>query len=318
MKFKEIEIGSIVTLYVLVDDIRLRYTVNQTPYYGLTLSDGVDFADARIWNTELKKDIEAGKIYKITGKANEYANKLQIIISDISDTTTDEVNWRDFFRFAPLSRTELVDLVNKYLDKIENKVLSQLTKYLMRKYSDDFFDFPAGVTMHHNYFSGLAYHTYSMLRLADAFLVNYPSLDQDLLYSGVLIHDLGKIQELSSPKQTEYTQDGNLLGHIVIGFKMLVQAGTTLELMDTEEFKALEHMLISHHGYLEYGSPKEPLMAEAYALFLLDLCDSKMGAIEDEVARTSGGEYTNSIPTLNKRTLYVNSFTKGESKLKEK
>lgn len=313
MKFKDIEIGSVVTLYTLVEDVRLRYTVNQTPYYGLTLSDGVDTADARIWNTELKKDIEAGKIYKITGKANEYVNKLQIIISDIEDTTPEEVDWHEFFRFAPISKADLMALFEEYLSKIKNQTIATLTRHLLKKYEEDFFEFPAGVTMHHNYFSGLAYHTYSMLRLADAFLVNYPSLDQDLLYSGVMIHDLGKIKELSSPKQTEYTQEGNLLGHIIIGYKMLVQAGTELGLTDTEEFKALEHMLVSHHGYLEYGSPKEPLMAESYALFLLDFCDSKMGAIEDEIARTGGGEYTNAIPSLNKRNLYVNRFTKSEN-----
>lgn len=310
MKFKDIEIGSVVTMYVLVSDIRLRYTVNQTPYYGLTLSDGEDTADARIWNVDLKKDIEAGKIYKITGKANEYANKLQIIISEIEDTTTEEVNWRDFFRFAPLSRAELIDRFDEYIDRIENQVLSGLTKYLIGKYSGDFFDFPAGVTMHHNYYSGLAYHTYSMLRLADTFLINYPTLDKGLLYSGIMIHDIGKIEELSSPKQTEYTQEGNLLGHIVIGYKMLVEAGLVLGLTETEEFKALEHLLVSHHGYLEYGSPKEPLMAEAYALFLLDLVDSKMGAIEDEIAKTEGGKYTSPIPSLNKKMFYVNSFSK--------
>jgi 3'-5' exoribonuclease len=186
--------------------------------------------------------------------------------------------------------------------------LHDLTRFLIDTNQTAFFDYPAAVTMHHNYFNGLAYHTYSMLRLADTFVENYSSLNHDLLYSGIILHDIGKTKELSGPKQTEYTQAGNLLGHIVIGYKMLVQAGTKMNILDTEAFKALEHMIISHHGFLEYGSPREPLMAEAFALYLIDLCDSKMAALDDEVSKTEKGEYTGQIPSINKKTIYVNKL----------
>lgn len=305
MKFKDLKSGDFVESYILVQECKLRYTINQTPYYGLTISDGELTMDARIWDINLKKDIVPGNIYKVSAKINDFGGRLQAIISMITDVNPDEVDWRDFFRFAPLSEEEIRIGINTYLNKIKNPIINKVVTNLLAQVEKAFYTFPGGISMHHNYLSGLSYHTLSMLRLADTFIINYPSLNQDLLYGGIILHDIGKTKELTEAKTPSYSQQGNILGHLIIGLQMLTTEANTLGLSETEEVQALSHLLIAHHGELEFGSAKEPLMMEAQALYLIDLTDSKLAPIHDEVSKTPKGSYTNSILTLNRRSLYV-------------
>lgn len=305
MKFKDLKSGDFVETYVLIQDCKLRYTINQTPYYGLIISDGELTLDARIWDINIKKDIIPGHIYFVQAKINDFGGRLQAIINSIKDASSDEVNWRDFFRFAPLGEDEIRLGINAYINKITNPIIKQVTDNLIKQVEKDFYSFPAGLSMHHNYLSGLSYHTLSMLKLADAYFLNYPSLNKDLLYGGIILHDIGKTKELTEAKNPSYSHEGNILGHLIIGLEMLITEATLLGVKDTEEVKALSHLLIAHHGELEYGSPKEPLMMEAQALYFLDLTDSKLAAIHDEVIKTTSGSYTNPILTLNKKSLYV-------------
>ena len=164
--------------------------------------------------------------------------------------------------------------------------------------------------MHHNYFSGLAYHIYSMLKASDAYLDIYPYLNRSLVYGGIMIHDLGKLVELSGPKGTEYTKKGNLLGHIPIGYSIIHSIATSMGFEESEEVLALEHILLSHHGYLEYGSPKEPLIAEAMLVYLLDYADSRLAALEKEITVTEKGSYTSQITALDRKSFYVPKIDK--------
>ncbi|MBQ3001094.1 MAG: HD domain-containing protein [Bacilli bacterium] len=311
MKFKEMQVGdNNVVFNALVIDCKQKQTVNQTPYYGLTLFDGETSADSRIWNVNIVQElkagmIESGKVYTFTAKVNEYNSKNQYIVTKVEDIDESVVNVKEFYRYAPVEETVLKAGIKEYISKIDNKVLSSLVKVLIGEHAERFFTYPAAMTMHHNYLSGLAYHTYSMLKLADAFLINYPNLNKNLLYAGILIHDIGKIEEFTEAKSPTYSLKGNLLGHLVIGLTYLEQAGQKLNVTDTEEYLALQHMIAAHHGELEYGSPKEPAIACAVALYLIDLSDSKMAAINDELGKTEKGTTTNPIPTLSKKVLYV-------------
>ena len=159
--------------------------------------------------------------------------------------------------------------------------------------------------MHHNYFNGLAYHIYSMLQLASKFVETYPGMNSDLLYAGVLLHDIGKTKELTGPKTPLYTEQGNLLGHIVIGLQMLANEAAIQNVENTEEYIALSHLIASHHGELEYGSPKEPVIMEAFALHFIDLADSKMAPISAEVLKTKKGTSSAPIASLSRKSIYV-------------
>lgn len=307
IKFVDIKIGDDVTFYALIENMQKRFTPNKSGYYGATLSDGDSSIDARIWDCNLveSKDIVAGNVYRFTAHVNEYAGKAQYVIKNIEIITEDEIDASKFFKCAPLSKDELNKGIKSYLKKITNPILYKLAVNLIAKVAPEYFEYPAAMSMHHNFLHGLAYHTYTMLNLAEKLLELYPGMNSNLLYTGVILHDIGKTKELSGSKAPVYTQDGNLLGHIVIGLQMVAVAASEEGVEDTEEVKMLEHLIASHHGELEYGSPKEPGIMEAYALHLIDLMDSKMAAISPEVSKTKKGQSTSPIGSLGRKALYV-------------
>ena len=307
IKFVDIKIGDDVTFYALIENMQKRFTPNKSGYYGATLSDGDSSIDARIWDCNFveSKDITAGNVYRFTAHVNEYAGKAQYVIKNIETISEDEIDISKFFKCAPLSKADLNKGIKSYLKKITNPILYKLAVNLIAKVAPEYFEYPAAMSMHHNFLHGLAYHTYTMLNLAEKLLELYPGMNSNLLYTGVILHDIGKTKELSGSKAPVYTQDGNLLGHIVIGLQMVAVAASEEGVEDTEEVKMLEHMIASHHGELEYGSPKEPGIMEAYALHLIDLMDSKMAAISPEVSKTKKGQSTSPIGSLGRKALYV-------------
>lgn len=311
-KFVEMKIGDDVEFYALVESTQKRFTPNKSAYYSVTLSDGDSSIDARVWDVNLveKNEVIPGKVFLFNAHINEYAGKAQFVISAIKPVTEEEIKNMKFYRSAPVSEEELRTNIKGYIHKIENKVLKNLVIGLISNVSDDYFIYPAAMSMHHNYFSGLAYHIYSMLELASKFLEVYPGMNSDLLYAGVLLHDIGKTKELSGPRTPLYTEEGNLLGHIVIGLQMLAIEADKQGVVETEEYKALSHLLAAHHGELEYGSPKEPCIMEAFALHFIDLADSKMAPISAEVLKTTKGTSSAPIASLGRKTIYVPNIEK--------
>lgn len=304
MKFSEMKIGDNVEFTALLEELKLRYTPNQTSYYSANLSDGKDIVDARIWDINLKKDLKNGTVYLFNARINEYGGKRQFVISQIRDVDQNEINLKDFYRYAPIDESELRTKIKEYIRKITNPILYKLVVTLIKDCEQAYFTYPAATSMHHNYLCGLAYHTYSMARIADQVIANYPMINSTLLYAGVLLHDIGKTKELSSSISPVYTMDGMLLGHIVIGLNMISTKAKELRYEDTEEVQMLLHMIAAHHGELEYGSPKEPATIEALALHLIDLMDSKLASVESEYEKTSPGELTQGILSLGRKNLY--------------
>ena len=306
-KFNDMKIGEDVSFYALVEGFQLRYTPNKSAYYSASLSDGDQIVDARIWDTGIVESVNMtkGDIYYFTAHINEYAGKAQYVINGLEVPNENEVNIKDFYRSAPITEEDLRTGIKNYIRKINNEVLKNLVVGLIAKVPDDYFVFPAAMSMHHNYFNGLAYHTYSMLRMADKYLEIYDGMNSDLLYAGILLHDIGKTKELTGPKAPLYTEDGNLLGHIVIGLQMVAVEAANQNVENTEEYKALSHLIASHHGELEYGSPKEPGIMEAFALHFIDLADAKLAPISAEVLKTQKGNSTAPIASLNRKSVYV-------------
>lgn len=306
-KFSTMKIGEDVEFYALVESSQKRFTPNKSSYYGLTLSDGEASIDARVWDVNLveKNGVIPGTVFEFKAHINEYAGKAQFVINAITEVSEEEVNLKDFYRSAPLDEDNLRTAIKSYIRKISNPILKNLVVGLISKVPDDYFVYPAAVSMHHNYFNGLAYHTYSMLRLADKFLEVYPGMSSDLLYAGILLHDIGKTKELTGPKAPLYTTEGNLLGHIVIGLQLLAIEAANQNVTDTEEYLALSHMLAAHHGELEFGSPKEPGILEAYALHFIDVSDAKMAPLSAEVVKTAPGTSSAPLASINRKTIYV-------------
>lgn len=305
-KFSEMKIGEEVSFNALVESMQKRFTPNKKAYYSLGLTDGESIIDARVWDEALveKNEVKAGYVYAFEAHINEYAGKMQYVVKVIKPVDED-VDITQFFRTAPLSGEYLKAGIKEFIQRIDNDILKKVVVELIANVKDDYFNYPAAMSMHHNYQYGLIHHTYSMLKLAEACLDLYPNLNKNLLYAGVLIHDVGKTKELSGVHSPVYTQEGNLLGHIVIGLQMLAVVADKLGYQDTEEVKMLEHMIASHHGELEWGSPKEPGILEAYALHYIDLIDSKLAAINPEVGKGQKGQNTGPIGSINRKALYI-------------
>ena len=163
--------------------------------------------------------------------------------------------------------------------------------------------YPAASKNHHEYVSGLAYHTYGMLKVAESFCTLYPTLNKDLLYSGITLHDLGKTIELSGPVVPEYTLEGKLLGHISISNAMIKETANKLHI-EGEEVTLLQHMILAHHGKNEYGSPVLPQIKEAEILYLIDNIDARMAMMDKALETVEYGKFTKRVFSLENRALY--------------
>ncbi|MDD3348998.1 MAG: HD domain-containing protein [Bacilli bacterium] len=296
------------TLVLRFTDVQIRKTSSNADYASLLGFDGKDLIDVKIWSlSEDKKQLlKSGEIYVATGIMKDYQGKLQFNVNDFRlATEEDEISKEEFYEYAKLSIEVLQNEIKKYIEALQNKAIKDIVIDLIKQYYKEFFLYPAAMTMHHNYYSGLAYHIYSMLQLSDRYLEIYPFLNKDLVHASIILHDLGKIVELSGPKGTEYTKEGNLLGHITIGANLVYASAVKLGYEKTDEALALQHIIISHHGLLEYGSPKEPQMAEAVLVYLLDFSDSRMAALEKEIPNGEKGQFTNPIAAFDRKSFYI-------------
>ena len=187
------------------------------------------------------------------------------------------------------------------IEVIKYKNNPKIVSGILNFYANSVYEYPAAAKIHHNFIGGLATHTSGMIKVAAALCSIYPSLDKDYLIAGVIIHDLGKIEELSSPVVTEYTKAGKLLGHISIIDARLLQVGKDLGLEDSEELLLLRHMALSHHGQMEYGSPVRPETLEAEILNLVDNIDARINTIDKALSEIKEGEFTPKIFALENR-----------------
>lgn len=306
-KIKNLKIGDRSTMALKFQSIQIKKTTANDDYASLIGFDCEDLIDVKIWSLpeEKKAILKNGEIYIASGTIKDYQGKKQFNVTDFRVALDDEIEKDSFYEYAPLTKVELQTKISGYINKIQNKNLKTIVYTVLKKHVDDFFEYPAAVSIHHNFISGLAYHVYSMLTLSDVYLKLYSYLNSDLVYAGIILHDIGKVKELSGSKGVEYTKIGNLLGHITIGANMVNNVCLELGLSGTDEAIALEHIILSHHGLYEYGSPKEPLMGEAALIYMLDYSDSRFASLEKFYKNTNKGEYTDPIFAFDKKSFYV-------------
>lgn len=297
-----------VELLLRLSDVQIKKTSTNEDYASMIGFDGEEKIEAKIWSftDEMKKALVSGEVYRVVARTKQYQNRTQLNILSIEKVVNDDsIDLSCFYEKAKISSDDLASKINDYFLKIDNAILQNVVSVILKRHFDDFFNYPAAVTMHHNYYSGLAYHTYSMLKLSDVYLEQYPFINKDLVYSGIILHDIGKLYELSGPKGTEYTKMGKLLGHISLGANEIYGVAEELKVEDSEEILNLLHIILSHHGQLEYGSPKEPITPEATLIHFLDYCDSKLAALEPEVEKTKKGEFTGPISSFDRKSFYI-------------
>lgn len=278
---------------------------NRSTYLSITLQDVTGTIDAKLWNAsnEQVEQIKTGTVVHVKGDIIKYNDDRQMKIIKIHVASNDPQEQIKYLKSAPKTGEELIEEIKKYIERIDNLKLNQLVKALFFEYIDKLTIYPAASKNHHEYVSGLAHHTYSMLRIADALCGLYPSLNKDLLFAGISLHDLGKVVELSGPVVPEYTVEGKLLGHISISQAMVKEMADKMNI-EGEEVTLLQHMILSHHGKNEFGSPVLPQVKEAEIIYLIDNMDARINMLEKALETVEPGNFSKRVFALENRAFY--------------
>lgn len=260
---------------------------------------------------EQANDIKVDKVYVFTYEQVILNDKLQnhlISYEELFNHVEDPIILRDklslYYAFSPLDTKDAKTAIETYLNQIKNPILKEITETLYKKYEKGFYTYPAAVKFHHAYIGGLAYHTKTMLDIAKGLLKVYPFINQDLVYAGIILHDLCKTVELSGFEGGEYTKEGQLVGHLVMIAQEVMMLAKTLNYETKEEVLVLNHILLSHHGLPHFGSARRPVTAEALLVWYIDTIDSKFTVLGEVLAETEDGEFTPSIPVADKSKFY--------------
>ena len=302
---KELSEGDRLIFQAIVGNISRGVNATGSPYLNVELRDSSGTIAAKKWDIEAKDNeiFVIGNIVEISGEVLKYRDNLQIKILGASNVSVDEVDVTRFVKAPPIPKEDLVNRFNKIKDSIKNEDCVKILNYLLNKYKDKFYDAPAASSVHHEFSSGLLMHSTSLAEICDFLASYYKDVDRDLLVTGAILHDFGKMVELEGPAIYHYSLEGKLLGHISIGCAEIRKAAEELKIT-SEVPVLLEHMILSHHGQLEFGSPVLPLTREALLLSLVDNIDSKMLILDKAYEEVEPGEFTQKIFPLDGRTFY--------------
>ncbi|MDD3122702.1 MAG: HD domain-containing protein [Candidatus Izemoplasmatales bacterium] len=306
-----LEVGQKLDFFGKIDQINSSsydtYACNVTSMEG-------DVLVVRINESE---EVSLNKIYFFKTEAINFKEKIHLLASEVTiigemDLEDDlkEKLMRSFYNYAPLSLSSIRQGVEEKLNTISNPIIKAITDTIYDKYQQDFYLYPAATKFHHAYISGLSYHTLSMMKLAEGFLKVYPFLNEDLIYAGIFLHDICKIFEFDTYEGSEYTLQGRLVGHITMGANLIHSTAKELSFEDAEETLLLEHIIISHHYYGNFGSPKKPNIAEALIIHFIDNIDSKVCVLGEELELIKSGDQTGPIGVLERERYYKHKLSK--------
>lgn len=270
--------------YLCINKQVLKTRAGKT-YYSLKLQDKSGIVDAKIWDlNDGINDFNEHEYIKIDALVITFQNSIQLNIRRLRKSSEGEYDPREYIPVSSRDIGEMYDELLSYVNVIENKYLSQLVKKFFvedREFIKIFKSHTAAKTMHHSYLGGLLEHTLCVLNMCKFFADQYKMINRDILYTAALFHDVGKMNELSAFPIIEYTDPGQLLGHIVITIEWISDKIRQIVGFPDELGNMVKHCILAHHGELEYGSPKKPQTIEALALHFADNCDAKLRTFTD-------------------------------------
>jgi len=288
------------------------------PYLNLLLADKTGDLEARVWENvqEFSERFESGDVVMVDGIAQSYQGRIQLRINSISRLEKAEINIEDYLPTSPVPINKMWDETKQILNSVSNPDLKRLihTIYDDRVLVEQIKRSPAAKEIHHNYVGGLLYHTLSMMKVANFIASHYTVLNRDLLIMGAFLHDIGKTRELSIEQFFDYTDEGKLLGHIVIGDRIICDLISRVENFPMELAYELRHIVLSHHGDLSKGSPKLPMTMEALVVSFIDDMDARIENWKKILEREDGKRWT-TYQKMYERSLFKssNKDTNGEN-----
>lgn len=290
----------------------LKEASNKKFYLDLTFSDNTGEINGKLWDVteDIFLSMPLNMLYYVNARVDCWKENMQLNIQKIRLADPDDQKKIDkFVPSAPISPEIMLKEVYSYSNRIQHDEIRRLVTKMLKDKEDRLIYYPAARSLHHSIRGGLLYHLYRMLHLSEKIKQVYENVNPDLLYAGILLHDLAKIGELDSNVLgfSEYSKEGQLLGHLVMGVKEIENAGKSLGISE-EVMLVLQHMVASHHYEPEYGSPKKPMILEAELLHYIDLIDARVYDYENALKNVEKGAFSEPVWSLDRRRLYKTIF----------
>jgi 3'-5' exoribonuclease len=280
--------GTTIDEIFLVQNKDLRTTKNGSLYIQTQLSDRTGMIDARMWDasTPFFESLGNDTFLRIKGRTEIYQNKIQLIIKHISKTNQEDIKLEDYLPGTEQDVNKMFSELKQIVSSIKQPHLKNLLNLFFsdKDFCRGFCSAPAAVQYHHAFLGGLLEHTLSVAKLGDTIAPLYPELNRDLLICGIILHDIGKISELCYEKNFHYSDEGQLIGHLISGVLMVEEKAKQIDDFPKTLLDLLRHLILSHHGEYEWGSPKLPMTLEAITLHYLDNIDAKIHAFNKAIS----------------------------------
>jgi len=280
--------------YLVRRDIKERR--DGAPFMTFQFRDRTGSVNGIMWDRveDAMKCVEPGGFYHVQAKLGDYQGKPQLTVSVIYPADEEDINRDDFITASKYDRDEMMKRLREYIDGVKNTHLKTLLDAFFNdeEFVREFANSPAAVQVHHAYIGGLLEHTLFMCRMGEAAAATYKEVDADLLMTGIILHDVGKTVEYVYDSAIEHSWDGRLHGHIVIGYRMVLDRIRALEDFPEDLARELLHIILSHHGLMEFGSPKTPKFTEALIVHFLDNLDARAAMFREATEKDPGVRWT--------------------------
>lgn len=312
---KDLTADQNITGFFLVHEKEIRNTNTGKPYLRMELGDRSGTVEARMWDQfdVMAKGVTRDDFVKVQARVEIYRNRPQLLLQQFRVAKPEEIDLADFLPHTRYNVAKLYEEMLSYAEEMKNLWLKQLvTKVLSDpQIAAKYKRAPAAKVMHHAYLGGLLEHVVGLCGLAKRVAEHYPELDLDLLLTAAMLHDVGKLDELCYERSVAYTTEGQLLGHIVMELETVTKTMEEIAGFPEKLKTVVQHILISHHGQYEFGSPKLPMIREALVFHFLDDMDSKLAAVRAALEMDSGeAEWSAYSGALGRKFLRLETFLK--------
>jgi len=302
-------VGEEIQGFFIIKAINVKTSSNHKKYLDLTFADKTGEVNGKLWdaNDTTVSTYKTGNLVKVRGTVTSWQNHMQLKIARIRlANDDDQIQITDYVPAAPFDPVEMYDEIKATVDAFTNEQLKKLVGAVLETYREPLLTAPAAKSNHHAIRSGLLYHIKRMIQTGKGLCQVYSHINQDLLISGIILHDMEKINEMVADDLgivSSYSREGQLLGHIIMGIKKIDEMAKKLDI-DQELSLMLQHLVLTHHYEAEFGSPKKPMIPEGELLHYIDVMDARMYDMTLALKDTPAGEFTDPVWVLDKRRLY--------------
>lgn len=315
---KNFEVGEEIQGFFLIRSLNLKTSTNNKKYLDFTIADSTGEINSKFWDLpdDLVGQFKTGDVVKIRGTVTSWQNSLQMKVTRMRlSEPADEVRVEALVQSAPEDSAAMMQELRGFIAEIRMEKLRELVERILSLYAEKFEIYPAAKKHHHSIRSGLLYHVLRMLRSAKVLCGIYDNLDKDMLYAGVILHDIEKINEMEADELgivSTYSFEGQVLGHIIMGIKKIDVIAEEIGL-DREVSLLLQHLILTHHYEPQFGSPKKPSIPEGELLHYLDMIDARMYDMEKAIAGIAPGTFSDGVQSIDYRRIYKPSYSEREA-----